>query len=264
MGLVSKRLPHIDEHIGAPRCPLGVGTLCVLLFAVRSSDTRGSSPHPQTASRPLPTQRLRPREAFVFGIVTATVGLTWLALSCPARTLALAAATLVTYVCVYTPLKRVTALSVIVGAIPGALPPVIGWSVAAPLNMVAASLFGIVFLWQVPHVMAIAWIYHDDYRAGGLHLLPSDGRNPRSVGLLAVAYAVALCGVSLVPRWFGAAGHWYALCALSAGVAYVAAAIGFVRKPSLGSARHLLQASLWYLPAVFGALAVEQIWWLRL
>lgn len=216
----------------------------------------------RTWHRPLPTRRLHPREALAFGLVSAVFGLLWLMLHCPTATVLLAATTLVTYVGIYTPLKRRTPLSVVVGAVPGALPPVIGWSVGGDLNAVTAALFGMLFLWQVPHVMSIAWLYRNDYRTGGLRMIPADGGCPECVGWVSVVYCVALFGVSLLPRWFGVAGELYVVAAAVTGIQYAIAALAFACGPSDGRARMLLRSSLWYLPVAFGSLALEHIWWL--
>ena len=148
---------------------------------------------------------------------------------------------------------------------PGALPPVIGWAAArGSLDMGAAALFLIVFLWQVPHFLAIAWIYRADYARAGLRMLPGVDRTGALTGRQMVAYCLALLGVSLVPALMGTAGAVYAGGALALGLAFLASAVGFARAHTNARARRVLRASLWYLPALFALLLLSLVhvpWW---
>src|SRR5579872_1376018 len=154
----------------------------------------------RTLNRPLPSGRLSPAEVFLFGLAAAFFGIVWLATFVGATAAVLSAVTLVLYVGVYTPLKRRTSLGTAIGAIPGAMPPVLGWAAAgAPLDSGAFSLFAVLFLWQFPHFLAIAWIYRDQYARAGLKMLPARGQTPRVTGLMAVGYALALLPLSLFP-----------------------------------------------------------------
>lgn len=212
----------------------------------------------RTANRPLPAGRLEPDTALLWGALLAGAGLLVLALGANPLTALLAAATLVCYVWIYTPLKRRTALATLVGAIPGAAPPLLGWTGAAgEIELGAWLLFALLFLWQLPHFLAIAWLYHDDYRAAGLHLLtiddPDYGRTTRQ----AVLYTVALLPVSLAPASVGLGGPLQLAGALVCGLAFLAAALAFGRRPSRPSARRLLLASVAYLPAVLAAWVVD-------
>ena len=211
----------------------------------------------RTLNRPLPSGRLSPAEVFVFGLATAILGLVWLAAFVNAITAVLAAVTLVLYVGVYTPLKRRTSFGTAVGAIPGAMPPVLGWAAAGtPLDAGAFSLFAVLFLWQFPHFLAIAWIYRDQYARAGLKMLPTRGQTPRLTGLMAVGYAVVLVPLSMFPAACGLAGNSYLVVAFVLSAAYLVAAIRFAACETERWARGLLWTSLIYLPA----LLVTLVW----
>jgi len=209
----------------------------------------------RTQNRPLPSGRLSPAEVLLFGIATGVFGIVWMAAFVDAVTAVLSAVTLVLYVGVYTPLKRRTSFGTAVGAIPGAMPPILGWAAAgAPLDAGAFSLFALLFLWQFPHFLAIAWIYRDQYARAGLKMLPARGQTPRVTGLMAVGYAVVLVPLSLFPAACGLAGNTYLVVALVLSTAYLAAAVRFASHESLRSARGLLWTSLVYLPALLATL----------
>jgi protoheme IX farnesyltransferase len=167
----------------------------------------------------------------------------------------------VSYVLVYTPLKRRTSLSTLVGAIPGAFPPVIGWAAATgEVGLPALVLFGIVFFWQMPHFLAIAWLYRDDYASAGLPLLPVVDTDGRQTGVQALLYAAVLWPVSLLPTIISLAGATYAIIATALGLAFIAPAWRFARERSQQTARTLFLASITYLPLLWGALIVDRIW----
>lgn len=214
----------------------------------------------RTANRPLPDGRIAPGEALAFGLVTGIGGVAWLALCVNALTAALTAATLVLYVLAYTPAKRSTGLCTTIGAIPGAAPPVLGWVAAGgSLDVRALALFGILFLWQFPHFLAIGWLYREDYGRAGLKMLPAAGRSPRIVGLLSVGYALALLPVSLWPTRVALAGDGYFLAAAFLGVLYIAVAARFLIAGTKTAARVLVLTSLIYLPLVFLALTADYL-----
>jgi protoheme IX farnesyltransferase len=211
----------------------------------------------RTAVRPLPAGRLTPREVLVFGLATGAVGTIWLALFVNGMTALLSLLTLLLYAGIYTPLKRYSAFATAVGAIPGALPPVLGWAASgASLDAGAFSLFAILFLWQFPHFLAIAWIYREEYARAGLKMLPARGETPRVVGLLAVGYAVVLVPLSQFPSRVGLAGNVFAIVSLILSLVYLAAAVRFAWSESLRTARGLLWTSLIYLPV----LLVTLVW----
>ena len=205
----------------------------------------------RTRSRPLPAGRLRVAEAVGFGIALTGLGLAvlyWLSGTLAAL---VAAATWSSYLFFYTPLKRRTSLSTLVGAVPGALPPLIGWAAARQaLDPGAYVLFTILFLWQVPHFLAIAWIYRDDYARGGLPMLPVLDPDGRLTSRQALAHSLALLAVSLAPAIAGMAGTAYLAGAALFGLGLVAFAVRLVRQRTADAARGLFIASVAYLPAL--------------
>ncbi len=209
----------------------------------------------RTLSRPLPAGRLTERDALLFGVVTIVVGLVYLAVAVNWLTAALGAATWVLYVAIYTPLKRITPLNTVIGAVAGAFPTLMGWSaVGGSLAMssggvMAATLFVIVYLWQFPHFMAIAWIYRRQYAAAGLKMLTVVDASGWRAGQQAVVAALALLPVSLVPA-MQHAGPVYFATAIVLGLVYIVFSTLFCIRRDEASARWLLRASLVYLPAL--------------
>lgn len=217
----------------------------------------------RTENRPLPAGRLQPLEVLLFGVVLAAAGLTWLAWTAKhPLAVGVAAFTLVSYVCLYTPVKRHTTLNTLIGAVPGALPPVIGWTaVTGTLDREVVALFLIVFLWQVPHFLAIAWIYREDYARAGLQMLPVVDVQGTVTGRQMLTYSLALLPVSLLPALFQQAGLVYLLGALVLGLGFALASFGFLREKSNATARRVLHASLLYLPLLLTLLLLES--WIR-
>ncbi len=214
----------------------------------------------RTAGRPLPTGRVSPAEAAVFGAALAVVGLVTLALAANLTAAAVALATLVLYVFVYTPLKPWTTLNTAIGAVPGALPPVIGWAAATGrLGVEAWALFLIVFLWQFPHFLAIAWVYRDDYARGGHKMLPSVDPTGVLTGRQATSYALALVPAGLLPTVVGLAGGYYFVGALVLGLIYLSSSIRFWSAVSDRSARRLMRVSFLYLPAILALLLLNPL-----
>ena len=174
----------------------------------------------RTRMRPLPDGRVTPADARVFGLALAACGLALLAARANLLAASLAAATIAVYLLVYTPMKRHSPFATLVGAVPGALPPLIGWTAShGSLSAGGAALFAIVFLWQIPHFMAIAWLYRDDYGKAGFPMLPVIEPDGRKTGRQAVLYAAALLPVSLVPSAIGLSGWPYLAIALVLGIA---------------------------------------------
>src|SRR6185295_8363127 len=183
-----------------------------------------------------------------FGVLLSVVGLSELAVGVNATTATVAAATLISYVLVYTPLKPRTSLSTLVGAIPGALPPVIGWAAATGrISLPAIILFGIVFFWQMPHFLAIAWLYRDDYARAGIPLLPVLEPDGRRTGQQALLYAAVLWPVSLMPVLVGLAGLPYSIVATVLGFFYIGLSVRFAQDRSPATARRLFLFSILYL-----------------
>lgn len=206
----------------------------------------------RTANRALPGGRLSGAEAVIFGLSLGVLGTLLLAIGANLLAASVALVTFVLYVFVYTPLKPLTTLNTAVGAIPGALPPMIGWGAATGrLGIEAWSLFLIVFLWQFPHFLAIAWIYREDYRRAGFRMLTARDDRGRMTGGQAVSYALALIPAGLLPATIGlAGGRFYFAGALVLGILYVAAAARFWKDGSDSGARRLLRTSFLYLPAI--------------
>lgn len=213
----------------------------------------------RTKNRPLAAVRLSVVEAAAFGSAMLIAGLIGLALLVNPLTAWLGAVTFFLYVAVYTPLKKISSFNTVVGAIPGALPPVLGWVAAGgSLDRGAFALFAILFLWQFPHFMAIAWLYREDYASAGLKMLPSVQADRQwGAGLVAVGYASALLPVSLLPSLVGLSGFGYVAGALFLGLGYLWFSFKFYRQPSVATARELLLTSLIYLPVLFLILTAD-------
>lgn len=247
------------------RMLLGIGLVAAASGAFNQLiERRTDALMARTANRPLPTGRLQPAEVALFGVACASIGVSLLYFTVNPTTALLAALTLALYVGAYTPLKRYTALSTAVGAIPGALPPILGWTASgAELDWAAFSLFVVLFVWQFPHFLAIAWLYRRDYAAAGLRMLPGGAfahDRPRSVaGFLACGYAAVLVPVSLLPGQLELAGGPYRVAALLLSLGYLAAAVRFAWHESRETARGLLYSSLVYLPALLAVLTWDHL-----
>jgi heme o synthase len=234
---------------------VAAGASCLNMLIERDIDARML----RTSQRPLPAGRLRPAEALAFGLAITAAGLVQLGWTSGALAAAVAAVTWASYLFLYTPLKPRTSLSTVVGAFPGALPPVIGWAAArGTLDGGAFVLFAILFLWQIPHFLAIAWIYREDYARGGLPMLPVLDPQGLVTGRQAVANSLALLVVSLTPVLARMAGGLYLSGAIVLGVAFAAvAAVAAVRR-TIPAARWLFLASVLYLPALCGLLLLDR------
>jgi protoheme IX farnesyltransferase len=212
----------------------------------------------RTRRRPLPDARLPPQDALWFGIALAAVGIAELAIGVNRLTALMAALTLASYVFLYTPLKLRTPLSTIVGAIPGALPAVIGWTAAT--DSVSAGgwvLFGIVFMWQMPHFLAIAWMFRDDYANAGIPLLPVVQPDGRTTGHQTVLYSAGLIPVSLLPLAVGLASAYYLVFALTLGAILLVLSLEFARSRSMPAARRLFYGTILYLPLLWAVLLAD-------
>jgi protoheme IX farnesyltransferase len=215
----------------------------------------------RTSIRPMPRGRLTVREGTWFGVLLSAAGLAELTVGANATAAAVAAATSISYVLVYTPLKTRTSLATLVGAVPGALPPVIGWAAATgDITLPALVLFGIVFFWQMPHFLAIAWMHRDDYARAGIPLLPVLEPDGRRTGHQALLYAAALWPVSLLPALVGLADAPYSVVATGLGLAFIWLSALFARERSMPSARRLFLFSITYLPLLWGALVADRLW----
>ncbi|MBI3417711.1 MAG: protoheme IX farnesyltransferase [Verrucomicrobia bacterium] len=213
----------------------------------------------RTADRPLPSGRMQPDTVLILGGMSAAVGLIYLGLSVNLLVSLLGAATLFSYLFVYTPLKRVTTLNTAIGAIPGALPPLMGWVAArGEITIAGWSLFAILFFWQLPHFLAIAWLYRDDYAQGGFVMLPVVDLDGQRTGRQAVSHTLGLLPVSLSPFLLGLAGEVYLFGALALGLAFLWFAIRFARAMGKTQARQLFFLSIIYLPVLLGLLVCDK------
>ena len=213
----------------------------------------------RTRHRPLPDGRVSAADALVFGVLLAFAGIVFLATRANVLAAALALATLVVYLVIYTPIKRRTPLSTIIGAVPGALPPLIGWVASrGAIDAGGASLFAIVFLWQIPHFMAIAWMYRDDYAKAGFPMLPVVEPDGLRAGRQALWYSVALFGASLAPTAAGVSGAaaFVSAVLLSAGMVVLAAR--FAAHRTEVTARQLFYGSITYLPLLWIAMVLDK------
>lgn len=213
----------------------------------------------RTRSRPVPSGRISPRTALVAGIGLSAAGVAWLALVLNPLTGFLGLLTVVLYIAVYTPLKPRTPLNTLIGAIPGAIPPVIGWTaVTGSVGLGGWALFSILFLWQLPHFLAIAWMFREDYARGGFPMLPVVDPGGASTGRQAALYNLALIPVSLSPTLLGLAGGVYFFGALLLGLLFLACGVAMAFDRGPRSARRLLLASVTYLPILLVLLVLDR------
>lgn len=214
----------------------------------------------RTRQRPLPAGRVSPVAAAWFGWSLGVAGLAYLLVFVNVTTVVVVAASLLSYVYLYTPLKRRTSLSTIVGTVPGALPIVAGWTAAgAPLDLRAATLFAIVALWQIPHFLALAWLYREDYGRAGMVMLSSDDDDGRYTSAQIVNYTVALLAASLLPTFLGIAGKIYFAGAFIVGATFVLLGVRMATRCTEQRARQLFLGSVIYLPVLLVLLAVDKL-----
>ncbi len=213
----------------------------------------------RTANRPLPSGRINVDGALFYGVALSLAGLAQLALMVNLLTALLAALTLAGYLFIYTPLKRIDPISTVVGAIPGAIPPMMGWTaVRDAVEPGALALFGLLFLWQLPHFLAIAWMYRADYQRGGFKMITGVDPDGRRTGQQALLWCVALIPVSLLPSALGLTGIAYFVGALLAGLVFLAASFRFARNRTATTAKQLLLVSVIYLPVVLTVMLVDR------
>jgi protoheme IX farnesyltransferase len=214
----------------------------------------------RTRLRPVPDGRLQPGESLVFATALSIVGLLILSAGVNPLSAGVALVTLLTYALIYTPLKRRSSFSTVVGAIPGALPPVIGWAAARDtLSYGGWILFGILFLWQLPHFLSIAWMYREDYARAGFPMLPVIEPDGRSTGRQAVIYCSALLPVSLMPTLVGMATTTYFVGALVLGLLFLALTMKFAGTRAMSDARRLFFGSILYLPLLWILMIVFRV-----
>jgi len=212
----------------------------------------------RTLGRPLPDHRVTAGDATIFGSALALAGMALLAFGANILAALLALATLFVYLVVYTPMKRRSPVATLVGAVPGALPPLIGWAAAhGAVTLGGWILFAIVFLWQIPHFMAIAWMYREDYRSAGFPMLPVIEPDGRRTGRQALLFAAALLPVSLAPTFVGLSGWIYFSIALALSISLLILSIRFAATRSETSARWLFFGSITYLPLIWAAMILN-------
>jgi heme o synthase len=213
----------------------------------------------RTRARPLPAGKLTPHEALVFGNLVTAAGIVYQSLAVGPLAAAVTATITASYLFLYTPMKRWTPFCSVVGAVPGALPPVTGWAATGDLSVGAWVLFAILFLWQLPHSLAIARMYRDDYARAGIRLLPVIDPDGGSTGRQIVINSVALLSVALLPTLVGLSGLLYFFSALLLGLMLLAYSVRLASTRALADARRLLFASLIYLPALLTMMAADKL-----
>jgi protoheme IX farnesyltransferase len=253
----------------ASRGEINYATLCHALFgiallssgiaAVNQYMERGLDRRMRrTASRPLPSGKITPRGALAFGVGLTAFAELYLALFVNSLTAVLGLAVIVGYLGLYTPLKTRTSLSTVIGAFPGAMPPLLGWAAAAgTLSTEAWALFGILFVWQFPHFLAIAWMYREDYARAGIVMLPVVEPEGRLTAQQVVLWALLLVPISLYPAALGTTGPAYFYGAFALGLCFLAASVHAALSFTRQGARRLLLASVLYLPLLFGLMVFD-------
>jgi protoheme IX farnesyltransferase len=232
------------------------GASALNMFLERDSDALMK----RTENRPLPTGRLSEVEVKNFGISVSLAGVLYLALFCNPTAAFLGALTVVTYVAFYTPLKKISSVSTVVGAVPGALPTLIGWSASGrAINSEAWILFSILFLWQLPHFLAIAWRYREDYAQAGYAMLPIEDPRGMSTARQVILQTMGLIAASLTPAFFGNAGALYFYSALGLGVVFLTFGVLFAIERTNHRARSLFIASIVYLPLLLAFLTADAV-----
>jgi len=232
------------------------GTLALNQYLERDTDALMN----RTRRRPLPDGRVQPREALWFGVIIALIGLIYLTLAVNILSALVTAFITLSYLVLYTPMKPRSSLCMLVGAVPGALPPVIGWVAArGSMDNAAWVLFAIMFLWQVPHTLAIARLYCEDYAKAGIQFLPVIEPDGESTNRQIVSHSAALLAVSLLPTLLGSAGPVYFVVAFVLGLVFLSYGIRLVLKSTRQRARQLLFASLIYLPMLLLVMALDRI-----
>jgi len=238
---------------GTALCAAGAGALNQ--WWERDFDSRMK----RTCDRPLPAGRMHASDALLFGLFFCATGLAILLLFTNFRAAFLAFATIAIYILVYTPMKRISSLNTLIGAIPGALPPLIGWVAAqGSYHMQGGLLFAILWFWQMPHFLAIAWMYREDYANAGFVMLSGNDPAGLITGRQAFLYALCLLMVSLVPTLMGFNSSWYFLGALVLGLGFCATALRFLIHRNRDAARVLFFASIIYLPLVLGLFVITR------
>ncbi len=259
LSYVSARPPVFDAPAFVALAAGALLTLCGASALNQVIERDADAQMKRTMGRPLPAGRISPLAATAYGLGLTIAGLVILGVGVNGLTALSAAVGWLVYVAVYTPLKPVTTLATVVGAVPGAVPVLMGWAAARDsLDLHAWTLFTILFLWQLPHFLAIAWMYRTDYARAGFKVLSTEDPSGDAVSRQVLNYGLALLPASLLPSIVGLAGHLYFFGAIVLGVAYLACGVAMARERTGIAARRLLKASVYYLPLLFALLALDQ------
>ncbi len=246
-------LALLNAMIGIALLASGIGTLNQYLERDLDGLMR------RTADRPLPSGKLLPLEALLFGVALTALAELYLTLLVNPLTALLGLAAFAAYLFLYTPLKTHTSLATVLGAFPGAMPPLMGWTAArGEVDTAAWVLFAILFLWQFPHFLAIACIYRDDYERAGVLMLPVVEPDGRVTAQQIIGFTLMLIPVSLLPTSLGISGRFYFYCALGLGLLFLYRSVRAGLSPSKRQARKLLLASVVYLPLLFGVMVLNR------
>ncbi len=214
----------------------------------------------RTRNRPIPSGRVQPQEALILGAGLSILGILYLVVAVNTITAVLGSLTLIGYIAVYTPLKRVSPHSTIIGAFPGAMPPVLGWTaVTGSISLEALILFAIVFFWQMPHFLGIAWMYRKDYERGGFPMLPVIAPDGKSTMRMILIYCTGLIPVSLLPTILGLAGYTYFIAALICSIIFLYFSVRLTLAVTNTNAKYLVLASVLHLPLVMTFLMIDAI-----
>jgi protoheme IX farnesyltransferase len=231
------------------------GTAALNQWYEREADARMR----RTDQRPLPTGQMDARKAFAFGVLLSVLGFVELGLGVNWLSAGLGLFTLMTYLCLYTPLKQISPVSTTIGAVPGAMPPLIGFAAASgTLTAEAWILYAILFVWQFPHFYAIAWMYREDYERAGIKMLPVVEPDGESTVRQMLFFSALLIPISLVPRYLDMTGNIYVVGTLIAGIAFVASCVRMSSDRTLLKARSVLLVSVVYLPVLYGLLLLDR------
>jgi heme o synthase len=256
--LLAPRVPNPVSAlvlVAAGTLLLGSGCVALNQFLERDYDRMMR----RTRNRPIPTGRIAPRAGLLFGSALAAAGITALAFTTLLAML-LGIVTLLSYVFVYTPMKRRSHFATAVGGLPGAIPPVIGWTaMTGSFSAEAYVLFLVVFLWQMPHFLALGWMYRQDYAAGGYRLLPSLDGTGHTTARIILVYTAALLPASVLPMVLGMTGWTFLVLDVIAWLAFFLPVLGLVRSMTDENARNVFHASLLYVPAFFASIGIDRI-----
>jgi len=214
----------------------------------------------RTRTRPIPAGRMLPRDALILGCLLSIAGIVYLSVACNSLSAMLAAATIVVYIFAYTPLKRVSTFNTLIGAVPGALPPVVGWAAATGcVDIGAWSLFAILFCWQMPHFFAIAWMYREDYARAGFEMISKDDNTGARSASQSVLFCILLLLISGIPQFLGLVTAVYLIIELLLNGLFIFVAMRFLRTQQATDARRLFLTSIAYLPLLLGALVLTKV-----